>query len=99
MARWWRVFVVMVCCASWALGQNADVPNYPKIEWFVGYSAIETNDHTFQFADIGPVGHLDYDEKSKGLEAAIIFNWHRYVGMVGDFGAHFSSNQFAVPIG
>jgi len=89
----------MVCCAPWALGQNAGVAEYPRIEWFVGYSAIETNNHTFQFADIGPVGQLDYDEKSQGFEASVVRNLSRYAGIVGDFGAHFSSNQFAVPIG
>jgi hypothetical protein len=98
MPRWSRVAFVLVCCAPWVLGQPGDVPRYPKIEWFIGYSAIETNDHTFQFADIGPVDHLDYDEKSKGFEASVIGNLNRYFGIVGDFGAHFSSNQFAIPI-
>jgi hypothetical protein len=72
MPRWSRASFVLAFCAPWVLGQNAEVLKYPKIESFVGYSAIETNDHTFQFADVGPVGHLDYDEKSKGFEAAAI---------------------------
>jgi hypothetical protein len=92
---WWsRAWLVIVCCAPWVLGQ--DVPKYPKVEWLVGYSAIETNDHTFQFADIGPVGQLDYDESSKGCEAAVTGNLNRHFGIVGDFGAHFSSNQFPI---
>ena len=58
---------------------------------------METNDHTFQFADISPVGHLDFDEKGKGFEAAVVGNVSRYLGIMGDFSAHFSSNEFAVP--
>ncbi|MBZ5622865.1 MAG: hypothetical protein LAQ69_29640 [Acidobacteriia bacterium] len=71
---------------------------YPKIEWFTGYSAIETNDLIFQFRDIGPVGHLDYDEKGKGLEIAVIGNISRYLSVIGDVSAHFSLNRFPVPL-
>jgi hypothetical protein len=67
------------------------------VEVFAGFAAVETNDHSFQFADIGPVGHLDFDEKGRGFEAAVTGNVTRYLGIMGDFSAHFSSNEFAVP--
>ena len=65
---------------------------------FTGYAAIETNDHSFQFTGIGPVSHLDFDEKGRGFEAAVIRNMSRYLGIMGDFSAHFSLNEFPVPL-
>jgi hypothetical protein len=92
------VLLLMSCCASHALGQEAHSPTYPGIEYFTGYSAIETNDHIFQFRDIGPVGQLDFDEKGSGFEAAVIRNLSRYLGIMGDFSAHLSLNRFSVPL-
>jgi hypothetical protein len=90
--------LLLVCCAPCTRAQGPSVHPYPKFEVFAGYSAIETNDHSLQFPDIGPVGNLDFDEKGKGFETAVIFNLNRYVGIMGDFSAHFSQNQFAVPL-
>jgi hypothetical protein len=86
-----------VFCATQAMAQDSNARSYPKVEIFAGFAAVETNDHSFQFADIGPVGHLDYDEKGRGFEAAVIGNLSGYLGIMGDFSAHFSSNEFTVP--
>jgi hypothetical protein len=86
-----------VFCAPFAVGQETNARSYPRVEAFAGFAAVETNDHSFQFADIGPVGHLDFDEKGRGFEAAMIGNVSRYLGIMGGFSAHFSSNEFAVP--
>jgi hypothetical protein len=93
-----RGLLLMACCVPWAYGQYAEFRTYPKIEWYAGYSAIETNDHTFQFTNIGAVGDLDFDEKGKGFETAVIGNVSRHFSLVGDFSAHFSSNRFSIPI-
>jgi hypothetical protein len=79
------------------MAQDSGARSYPRVEAFAGFAAVETNDHIFQFADIGPVGHLDFDEKGRGFEAAVVGNVSRYLGIMGDFSAHFSSNEFAVP--
>ena len=84
--------------APWMFGQSAGYATGPKLEWYVGYSAIETNDHVFQFRGIGPVGDLDYDEKGRGFEAAAILNVRCYFAIVGEFSAHFSSNGFLIPV-
>jgi hypothetical protein len=89
-------FPALVCFASLALAQGTNTRTYPRIEVFGGYSSLETNDHTFQFADIGPVSHLDFDEGGRGFETAVIGNLSRWVGVVGDFSAYFSTNQFPV---
>ena len=98
MTGWPCALLLMACGVPAALAQDAGSRAYPRLEWFAGYSAIETNDHTFQFRDIGPVGNLDFDEKGKGFEAAVIGNVNRYLGIMGNFSAHFSQNQFSVPV-
>jgi len=87
--------LLMACGASWALGQDADVHTYPKLEYFAGYSAIETNNHTFLFSELKPVGGLDYDEGGTGFEASVKRNASRYFSIVGDFSAHLSYNTFS----
>jgi hypothetical protein len=86
-----------VFCAPFAAAQDTHTRSYPRVEAFAGFAAVETNDHSFQFVDIGPVGHLDFDEKGRGGEAAVVVNVSRYLGIMGDFSAHFSSNEFGVP--
>jgi hypothetical protein len=88
----------VVSCAPSIFGQGASSGTASKLEWYVGYSAIETNDHVFQFTGIGPVGDLDYDEKGRGFDAAAIINVRRYFSIVGEFSAHFSSNNFLIPV-
>jgi hypothetical protein len=78
--------------------QSVGSATSPKLEWYVGYSAIETNDHVFQFPRIGPIGDLDYDEKGRGFEVAGIANLRRYFAIVGEFSAHFSSNSFLIQV-
>src|SRR5215472_14470923 len=58
---------VVSCCLS-MFGQSVSSTTDPKLEWYAGYSAIETNDHVFQFTDIGPAGNLDYDEKGRSIK-------------------------------
>lgn len=79
------------------LAQETNTRSYPRIEAYAGFASVETNDHTFQFADVGPIGHLDFDEKGRGVEGAVIANVSRYLGIMGDLSAHFSSNAFTVP--
>jgi len=88
----------MFGCVPWMLGQSVGSATNPKLEWYVGYSAIETNDHVFQFPGIGPVGDLDYDEKGRGFDAAAIVYLRRYFALVGEFSAHFSSNSFLIRV-
>jgi hypothetical protein len=91
-----RALLLMACCAPGILAQDTDAHTYPKFEYFAGYSAIETNNHTFLFSGVRPVSGLDYDEGGTGFEASVRRNVSRYFSIVGDFSAHLSSNQFAV---
>jgi hypothetical protein len=88
-----RALLLMACCAPWSLGQDRDAYTYPKLEYFAGYSAIETNNHTFFFSLLKPVAGLDYDEHGRGFDAEVVRNLSRWFSIVGDFSAHLSSNQ------
>jgi hypothetical protein len=90
--------VGVVSCGPSVFGQGVSSDTAPKLEWYAGYSAIETNDHVFQFTGVGPVGDLDYDEKGRGFDVATIVNLRRYFSIVGEFSAHFSSNSFLIPV-
>src|ERR1700722_19358096 len=80
----------MVCGMPWAHAQDPS----PKFEVFAGYSAIETNNHSFHFSHPKfNVTDTDFDEGGRGFEAAITRNLTRYFGVVGDFSAHFSHDQ------
>jgi hypothetical protein len=66
---------------------------FPKIEIFGGYSSIETNDHNFHFGPNFNATNTDFDEGSRGIEAAVTRNLNRYFGIMGDFSAHLSHDR------
>jgi hypothetical protein len=98
MQRWQRAVLWTACCTPWTPAQNPNPHAYPRLEFFAGYSAIETNDHSFQFRDLGPVTGLDFDEKGRGFETAAIGNLSRHLGIVADFAAHTSSFEFPIAL-
>jgi Outer membrane protein beta-barrel domain len=76
-----------------AVAQGTSDP--PKWGIFGGYSSIETNNHNFRFTPNITAYALDYDENGYGFEAGAVRNLNRYLGIVGLFDAHFSSNHIA----
>jgi opacity protein-like surface antigen len=96
-----RLFVwllLVLLCAPLSKAQKAGDSQFPKIEIFGGYSAIETNDHTFRFSPGFNSSNTDFDEGGNGFEASITRNLNRYFGIVGDFSAHFSLDQGSIPL-
>jgi len=78
------------------MGQDTDAHTYPKFEYFAGYSAIETNNHNFHFGNFEGgfnATDTDFDEGGWGFEGAVTRNLTRYLGIVGDFSAHYSNDQ------
>lgn len=71
---------------------------FPKIEVFAGYSAIETNDHTFRFDPGFNASNTDFDEGGRGFETAVTRNLNKYFGVMGDFSAHFSHDAGPIPL-
>ena len=65
----------------------------PKWGIFAGYSSIETNNHRFDFGSGIVASDLDFDENGHGFDVGAVRNLNRYLGIVGLFDAHFSSNH------
>jgi opacity protein-like surface antigen len=77
-----------------ALGQTSAKDDYPKVEVFVGYSAAGSvgGDHEeISFANGGRIGS-GY-AADNGLEISVARNWTRFIGLKGDFSAHFKNNN------
>ena len=75
----------MVGGISLAFAQDASSRPYTRFEVFAGYSAIETNEHTFHFRHPSfNVINTDFDEGGKDFEVAVMRNLTRYVGVMGE---------------
>jgi opacity protein-like surface antigen len=80
MRRLMIVMLLLACCASPVFGQSAK-EEYPKVEVFVGYSAIGETGVTDEEADIGFA-------TPHGFEASVTGNINKYFGIKGDFSFH-----------
>ena len=72
--------------------QSATPDEYPKLEVFVGYSALgEANSPGISFGPNSSVG-ANYNAKA-GFETSIIGNFRKRFGIKGDFSAHFNNES------
>jgi opacity protein-like surface antigen len=85
--------LLVIVCGHVAHAQNASDQQIPMFESFGAYSSIETNNHTFHFGPNFNVINTDFDEGGWGFEAGVTRNLNRYLGIMGDFSAHFSHDQ------
>jgi opacity protein-like surface antigen len=85
--------LLLFVCAPRSQAQSPDDREFPKFELFGGYSSIETNNHTFHFGPSFNATNTDFDEHGWSFEAGVTRNLTRYLGIVGDFSAHFSHDQ------
>ena len=76
---------------------QSPTPNeYPKVEVFVGYSALgETGSRAISF---GPNASVSGDYEGQGFETSIIRNFGKRFGIKGDFSAHFNNESDSGPI-
>jgi len=85
--------------AGSALGGSAQSPTpdeYPKFEFFVGYSALgESGSRAISF---GPNASVSGDYAGQGFETSIIRNFSKRFGIKGDFSAHFNNESASGPI-
>ena len=79
---------------GWA---QSPTPNeYPKVEVFVGYSALgETGSRAISF---GPNARVSGDYEGQGFETSIIRNFSKHLGIKGDFSAHFNNESDSGPV-
>ena len=77
--------------------QNTKPDEYPKVEVFVGYSALgEANGPGISFGPNSTVG-ASYTSKP-GFETSVTRNFTKYFGIKGDFSAHFNNESKSGPI-
>ena len=79
---------LLLCSALLASAQSPNPDEYPKIEIFAGYSAVGENQKPISFGNIiVPHGYAS----PTGLEASLIRNFNRHLGLKADFSAHFDN--------
>jgi len=87
-----------MCSVAAALAQGAKTDEYPKVEVFVGYSALgEAHGRGIRFGPNAFVG-ANYSAAKAGFETSIIRNFSKHFGIKGDFSAHFNNQSASGPI-
>jgi opacity protein-like surface antigen len=88
---------LFLCSVLLVSAQSTKPDEYPKFEFFVGYSALgEAGSGGISF---GPNAVLSANYTSKaGFEASIIRNLSKRFGIKGDFSAHFNNESASGPI-
>jgi opacity protein-like surface antigen len=84
--------IVLMCSAAAALAQGTTSDDYPKIEVFVGYSALgEANSSGIS---LGPNAGISANYATPtGFETSITRNFSKRFGLKGDFSAHLSNES------
>ena len=89
--------VILMWSAASALAQQPNKDDYPKVEVFVGYSALgEANSRGIAFGAGRSVGGSYSAEP--GFETSVIRNFSKHFGIKGDFSAHFNDETGRGPI-
>ena len=76
---------------------QSPTPNeYPKVEVFVGYSAL--GESGSRAISLGPNASVGGDYEGQGFETSIIRNFSKHLGIKGDFSFHFNNESGSGPI-
>lgn len=76
----------VACCAAAASAQSSNKDDYPKIEFFAGYSVLGEINADDEEVDAGLAS-------TKGFHTSLIGNFNKYLGIKGDFSLHFDSDN------
>lgn len=89
---------LLLCSALVGLAQSPHPDEYPKLEGFVGYSALgEAGGRGI--ISFGPNAAVAANYTAKaGFEASMIRNFSKHFGIKGDFSAHFNNESDSGPI-
>jgi opacity protein-like surface antigen len=89
---------LLLCSTLLASAQSPNSAEYPKVEVFVGYSALgEANGRGISFGPNAFVG-ANYSAAKAGFETSIIRNFSKHFGIEGDLSAHFNNESGSGPI-
>jgi opacity protein-like surface antigen len=93
-----RVFfsiALLMMSGALVLAQTTTKDEYPKVEVFVGLSAVgsvgENQNEEIRFDNGGRIGSGYAGDT--GFEISAVRNWTRYIGLKGDFSAHFKNHN------
>ena len=88
---------LLLCSALAGSAQSPNPDEYPKVEVFVGYSALgEANSRGISFGPNSSIG-ANYSAEP-GFETSIIRNLSKHFGIKGDFSAHFNNESASGPL-
>jgi opacity protein-like surface antigen len=88
---------LLLCSAFLGSAQSPNPDEYPKVEVFVGYSALgEAGSRGISFGPNASVG-ANYSAEP-GFETSIIGNFRKRFGIKADFSAHFNNESGSGPI-
>ena len=88
---------LLMCPTAFALAQGVATDEYPKFEFFGGYSALgDANTGGISFGN-GASTTGDFSTFT-GFEASIIRNFNKHFGIKGDFSAHFNNERARFPV-
>ena len=76
--------------------QSPKPDEYPKFEFFVGYSAL--GEAGSRVISLGPNAGVGGDYEGQGFEISIIRNFSKRFGIKGDFSAHFNNESSRGPV-
>ena len=83
---------LLLCSTLVVSAQNTKPDEYPKVEVFVGYSALgEANGRGISLAPNSSVP-ANYNAEA-GFETSVIRNFSKHFGIKGDFSAHFNNES------
>jgi opacity protein-like surface antigen len=90
------ILALLLASSSAAFAQNTD---YKKWEFFGGYSALHF-DNLGGDTDSAAVDDLLGGRQTlRGLEVSLTYNFHKYVGVKGDWSLHLREDNFSRPAG
>jgi len=98
-----NLIIRLAFCTALLLGsallcsaQSPTSAEYPKFEFFAGYSALgETGSRVIS---LGPNASVGGDYQGQGFETSIIRNFNKHIGIKGDFSFHFNNDSSRGPI-
>jgi len=98
-----NLIIRLAFCTALLLGsallcsaQSPTPAEYPKFEFFAGYSALgETGSRVIS---LGPNASVGGDYQGQGFETSIIRNFNKHLGIKGDFSFHFNNDSSRGPI-
>ena len=83
---------LLICPTVLALAQSAKPDEYPKFEFFFGYSALGDPTNELGFTSNLKI-EGSYATNNNGFEASVTRNFTSYIGLTADFSAHFNNSN------